>query len=219
MALSSDGGLLAVARESDSQMSVYALNTRAPSISGTPLNAAVQGSPYTFTPTASDPDPADADTLAFTLSNAPGWLTIDAANGELSGTPAGTDIGVAEDILIKVNDGRLEAELPLFDISVLPDSDSDGIPDSIDLCPNTPAAETDDINTDGCGASERDTDGDGVNDNLDAFPNDPNETLDSDGDGYGDNEELEAGTDSNDPNDQPVQGGLPIWLLYEATQP
>ena len=85
-------------------MSVYALNTRAPSISGTPANTAVQGLPYTFTPTASDPDPADADTLAFTLSNAPGWLTIDAATGELSGTPAGTDIGVAEDILIKVND-------------------------------------------------------------------------------------------------------------------
>ena len=56
------------------------------------------------------------------------------------------------------------------------------------------------------------------NDNLDAFPNDPNETLDSDGDGYGDNEETEAGTDPNDADDQPIQSGLPIWLLYEASK-
>ena len=99
------------------------------------------------------------------------------------------------------------------------DSDGDGLGDNADQCDSTPTGEIGEINTDGCGASERDTDGDGVNDNLDAFPNDPNETLDSDGDGFGDNEEIEAGTDPNDPNDQPVQSGLPIWLLYEATQP
>ena len=75
------------------------------------------------------------------------------------------------------------------------------------------------VNTEGCGASERDTDGDGVNDDLDAFPNNANETLDSDGDGYGDNEEISEGTDPNDPDDQPIQAGLPIWLLYEAAKP
>ena len=32
-----------------------------------------------------------------------------------------------------------------------------------------------------------DTDGDGVGNNADAFPGDPSETVDSDGDGYGDN--------------------------------
>ena len=96
------------------------------------------------------------------------------------------------------------------------DSDGDGLGDNADQCDSTPTGEIGDINTAGCGASERDTDGDGVNDSLDAFPNDPNETADSDGDGYGDNEEDEAGTDPNDANDQPIQSGLPIWLLYEA---
>ena len=98
------------------------------------------------------------------------------------------------------------------------DSDGDGLGDNADQCDSTPTGEIGDINTAGCGTSERDTDGDGVNDNLDAFPNDPNETLDSDGDGYGDNEEISEGTDPNDPDDQPIQAGLPIWLLYQATQ-
>jgi hypothetical protein len=99
------------------------------------------------------------------------------------------------------------------------DDDGDGVNNATDSCPDTSAAEIGLVNGQGCGPSERDTDGDGVNDNLDAFPNDPNETADSDGDGYGDNEEISEGTDPNDPNDQPVQSGLPIWLLYDASKP
>ena len=99
------------------------------------------------------------------------------------------------------------------------DDDNDLVGDSLDACPSTPGTESGQVNTEGCGPSERDTDGDSVNDNLDAFPLDPNETLDSDGDGYGDNEEISEGTDPNDADDQPIQSGLPIWLLYEATKP
>jgi hypothetical protein len=40
-----------------------------------------------------------------------------------------------------------------------------------------------------------DSDGDGVGDNGDAFPNNPNETVDTDGDGFGDNTDLD---DDND---------------------
>jgi len=42
--------------------------------------------------------------------------------------------------------------------------------------------------------------------------------VDSDGDGYGDNEEISEGTDPNNADDQPSQSGLPAWLLYEATR-
>ena len=63
-----------------------------------------------------------------------------------------------------------------------------------------------------------DIDGDGVTDELDAYQNDFNETLDSESDGYGDDAEIEAGTDPNDTNDRPIKSGLPIWPLYQATQ-
>jgi len=84
-----------------------------------------------------------------------------------------------------------------------------------------------------------DRDGDGVLDYDDAFPNDPTETTDSDGEGLGDNLEGTLGTDINNPDTDgdgytdyeeyvdgtdplddgdPGSGGLPIWLLYQATQ-
>ena len=96
--------------------------------------------------------------------------------------------------------------------------------------------------TDGDGQSDlldNDDDDDGVPDAQDAFPLDNTETADSDGDGLGDNREQALGTDPNnadtdgdgltdfeeqtsgsDPLDDgdPPQGGLPIWLLYQATQ-
>ncbi len=66
------------------------------------------------------------------------------------------------------------------------DSDGDGVPDSMDKCPGTPAGARVDAN--GC---EFDSDGDGVVDRLDKCPNTPQGTavdatgcpVDSDGDG------------------------------------
>ena len=49
------------------------------------------------------------------------------------------------------------------------DTDSDGVYDLHDLCPNTSLFIG--INTDGCSASQRDTDGDGLVDSLDRCPN------------------------------------------------
>jgi len=67
-----------------------------------------------------------------------------------------------------------------------PDSDGDGVPDSIDKCPNTPPGAK--VDASGC---EFDQDGDGVVDRLDQCPDTPHGTpvdakgcpLDSDGDG------------------------------------
>ncbi|MEM1190512.1 MAG: thrombospondin type 3 repeat-containing protein [Pseudomonadota bacterium] len=98
------------------------------------------------------------------------------------------------------------------------DTDGDGRFDDRDSCDATPGNEIGRVNAEGCGPSERDTDGDGVNDNLDAFPLDPDEQNDSDGDGFGDNEEINAGSDPNDAGDVPGATGLPVWLLYQASQ-
>ena len=96
------------------------------------------------------------------------------------------------------------------------DTDGDGIFDGEDLCPNTIEDDLLLVGDDGCSPNERDTDGDGVIDIEDAFPTDPSESVDSDGDGFGDNEELEQGTDPNDPNDIPRRRGLPPWLIRAA---
>jgi OOP family OmpA-OmpF porin len=69
------------------------------------------------------------------------------------------------------------------------DSDGDGVADSMDRCPNTPAGTRVDAN--GC---ESDSDGDGVKDSIDKCPNTPRGVavdasgcpMDSDGDGVAD---------------------------------
>lgn len=73
------------------------------------------------------------------------------------------------------------------------DTDSDGVIDSTDQCPNTPVGEVADAN--GCSSSQRDSDGDGFLDINDAFPNDASEWLDTDLDGIGNNTDLD---DDND---------------------
>ncbi len=88
-----------------------------------------------------------------------------------------------------VNDAKVSG-IALYQVTgpPEPDSDGDGVGDSLDAFPNDPNETTD-------------TDGDGVGDNSDAFPNNPSETVDTDGDGIGDN---------SDPYpDDPTNGGTP----------
>lgn len=65
------------------------------------------------------------------------------------------------------------------------DSDGDGIANSLDVCPNTPAGEA--VDSHGCSASQKDSDGDGIKDHLDNCVTISNANQkDFDGDGYGD---------------------------------
>ena len=90
------------------------------------------------------------------------------------GTAAGALVGGAVGLVICKDD---------------PDSDGDGVPDSLDKCPNTPIGVEVDAN--GC---PLDSDGDGVPDHLDKCPDTPKGVkvdakgcpLDSDGDGVPD---------------------------------
>ncbi len=76
-----------------------------------------------------------------------------------------------------------------------PDSDRDGVPDSIDAFPFDPN-ESVDTDDDGVGDNaDDDDDGDGVDDVDDEFPLDPDEAFDTDGDGTGNN------ADEDDDND------------------
>ncbi|GEM_PF-3268802 len=91
------------------------------------------------------------------------------------------------------------------------DQDGDGISDSFDQCPNTPAGESVDAN--GCAESQKDDDGDGVSNSLDQCPNSPkNETVDAngcapsqrdtDGDGLNDKEDHCPNTPAGESVDQ-----------------
>ena len=87
-----------------------------PVISGDPPAEVNVDEPYSFTPTASDPD--SDDTLTFTESGLPLWLSLNESTGEISGTPAAGDVGEYTDISITVSDGQAEATLGPFTITV-----------------------------------------------------------------------------------------------------
>ena len=89
---------------------------REPTLNGTPAASVVAGSAYQFVPQASDPD---ANSLTFSIENAPSWVTFDEATGTLAGTPSDADVGLVSNIIIRVTDGILIATLPAFSVQVV----------------------------------------------------------------------------------------------------
>ena len=86
-----------------------------PVIQGTPSGSVTVGQSYAFVPSASDPEGA---TLCFSIANKPPWASFSATTGRLSGTPTVAAEGLHVDIVIRVSDGTLSAELPPFSIEV-----------------------------------------------------------------------------------------------------
>ena len=106
----------------------------------------------------------------------------------------------------KVNDGRLDSESAIVDITILLDTDGDGVPNDSDDFP-LDSAEWEDLDLDGIGNNaDTDDDGDGVGDELDVFPWDSSESSDTDLDGIGNN------ADPDDDNDGivDVDDALPL---------
>jgi len=92
-----------------------AANT-APTISGSPPTTVAAGKPYYFKPTVKD---VDGDTLKFSITNKPGWLSFDLKTGALSGTPTTYHVGgVFPGIKIWVSDGIADRSLDIFAITV-----------------------------------------------------------------------------------------------------
>ena len=74
------------------------------------------GTPYSFQPTASDPD---GNPLTFSISGQPAWASFSSTTGRLSGTPAAADVGTYSNIVISVSDGSTQVALPAFSITVV----------------------------------------------------------------------------------------------------
>jgi hypothetical protein len=89
---------------------------RAPTISGTPAASIMQGTAYSFTPAASDPD---GNTLTFSVTNLPAWATFSTSNGRVSGTPSSAQVGAYTNIRISVSDGSMSANLAPFSVQVV----------------------------------------------------------------------------------------------------
>jgi hypothetical protein len=96
----------------------FVINVLAPlTITGTPIQQVIAGSPYSFLPST---NAASGAALTYTVQNAPPWATLNPATGELAGTA--TETGTFSNIVISASDGSASASLPPFTISVNQDS-------------------------------------------------------------------------------------------------
>ena len=87
----------------------------APLIAGTPPTSVTQGAMYSFIPTASD---QSGSALLFGIDAKPSWASFNTATGQLMGTPTAADVGTYRGIVIWVTDGKSDAALPAFDLTV-----------------------------------------------------------------------------------------------------
>ena len=110
---SSSGGSSGGGSSGNGPVSPQPPNT-GPSISGNPDSFLYAGQAYDFAPVASD---AEGDSLSFSISGMPAWLSFNDATGRLQGLPSVTDTGTYE-IVISVSDGALTTSLPPFSILV-----------------------------------------------------------------------------------------------------
>ncbi|MCU7797148.1 MAG: putative Ig domain-containing protein [Candidatus Thiodiazotropha sp. (ex Myrtea spinifera)] len=101
---------------SDPEVPEVPVANRSPEINGIPATVTSVGATYAFTPNASDPD---GDELSYTAANLPGWVSLDASSGTLSGIPTSGDVGSSNDITLTVSDGSATASLPVFNITVI----------------------------------------------------------------------------------------------------
>lgn len=84
-------------------------------ISGKPASQAAVGASYEFLPV---PGTAAANTLTFSIANAPHWADFDPTTGRLSGIPQSGDLGSYAGIVITASDGVGSAQLGPFAIVV-----------------------------------------------------------------------------------------------------
>lgn len=93
----------------------FGLLNRAPEVTTVPVVEAATGRPYAYDVDASDPD---GDAVTFALADAPIGMTIEAASGRISWTPAEGDLGTHE-VVVRADDGRGGWAEQRFTVSVI----------------------------------------------------------------------------------------------------
>ena len=74
-----------------------------PVVTGSPVTSLAPGAAYTFTPAATD---ADGDTLTWSVTGLPSWLSFNAGTHTISGTPSAANRGTSATIVVSVSDGK-----------------------------------------------------------------------------------------------------------------
>ncbi len=126
-----------------------------PTITSSPAAAAVEGSPYTYAPAATDPAGAN-DPLTWTLIAGPAGMTLaDPSTGELAWTPTLTQAlagSVLVDLSVDDGDGGVTTQSWTVAVSWI-DDDADGMADTWEadhgLDPTDPGDASDDPDADG----------------------------------------------------------------------
>lgn len=166
---------------------------------GLELGDVLDASEIALTPDGTVQDPGSAADLPPAVDYLDGFL-LDVLDG------GGQD---GEGLLVEPED------VPDVDPCAEDDEDCDGIPDSADNCPEVPNLDQIDTDEDEAGdACDEDDDDDGVMDPDDAFPLDPEEWSDVDGDGIGDNADIEECDGVDNDGDGLVDEELPLFWYY-----
>jgi VCBS repeat-containing protein len=122
----------------------------APVIESTPVTVATEDEAYSYTVTATD---IDGDTLAYSLTSFPAGMTINAATGVISWTPAN---GVVEEsVTVEVTDTQL-TDTQTFTIAVTP------VNDAPEITEESATIDTDEDNTGSVTLNATDVDGDTI---------------------------------------------------------
>jgi Putative Ig domain len=93
------------------------------SIFGAAATTAKVGQAYSFQPRATNTESA---TPTFAVSGAPKWAAFSSTTGRLSGTPTSADVGMTQNIIVQVSNGKSTAALAAFAITVAAAGSSTG---------------------------------------------------------------------------------------------
>ena len=225
--------------EASNTSSATALDTSSPVISHTPITSAMFGVNLPVRATITDNIAVTGASLYHRIAGTEaGFSQVAMAyiptSGQYTATIPGSQVrSPSVEYYITATDGATtasaaEAAQPyVIAVDGSGDGDGDGIIDDQDQCLNTPPPTP--VDASGC-EPPPDGDGDGVPDASDNCPavanNEQTDTdgdasgnacdLDDDGDGFTDAEEIEAGSDPLDANDEPLVGGMNLMLLLQA---
>ena len=109
---------------SDAEVTIVVSPTSGVEITGTPSESVTENTLYSFTPSVSM---EAVGAVNFSIANKPSWASFNNSDGELTGTPINSDIGVYSNVTITATDDLGTSSIGPFTITVSAASNPDAI--------------------------------------------------------------------------------------------